>query len=102
MAQQCGRQFAFYLFCNAFCSRKLLQGYSWGKLLCGLQQFGGSFVYEEALDDITGFKGGETIDGESALHTGFEFAFIAVDVTQGADRKSTRLNSSHVAISYAV
>src|SRR5690606_39772304 len=40
------------------------------------------------------------IDGH--FHTGLQFVFELVVVEQMLDRKSTRLNSSHVKISYAV
>src|SRR5699024_7231302 len=46
------------------------------------------------MDDVTDLFGGVTIDVKSN--------YIQKDKTEEIDRKSTRLNSSHVSISYAV
>src|SRR2546430_9698946 len=43
-----------------------------------------------------------TVDGASARVIRGDYALITVPVPAGADRKSTRLNSSHSQISYAV
>src|SRR5690625_6141981 len=57
------------------------------------------------LNTMFAILGAALFLGEPILmkhYTGLGFIIIGVFIGSGTDRKSTRLNSSHVAISYAV
>src|SRR5690625_422884 len=62
---------------------------------------------ENNADVVIGLGGGKTIDTAKAVGDNLDIAVVAAPTTASTDaptrdRKSTRLNSSHVAISYAV
>src|SRR5699024_3663813 len=77
------------------CTRKTLPG------LRAVQKYavrvGGGYNHRLALDDAVLIK-----DNHIALAGGIAQALTRARETVGQDRKSTRLNSSHVSISYAV
>src|SRR5690625_636775 len=60
------------------------------------------FVEREVLDAGSGFDWGELDAVAGAMSLFGDRKVVELRMPTGKDRKSTRLNSSHVAISYAV
>src|SRR6266498_5327069 len=72
-----------------------------GRLACRVEQVAADRELEVARrkGDQIGKQGPHRLHGRKALHLGKS---LVVEPPIGRDRKSTRLNSSHVRISYAV
>src|SRR5699024_194034 len=72
------------------------------------EEFEGKYIHQGGSDDVKyhqGFSSNvQTPGGEMHLAMAFNPSHLEIvsPVVEGSDRKSTRLNSSHVSISYAV